>query len=64
MCAQSSTGANYTCTWSDAVTVGEKFIYAAQPALNRIVVIEIVDRLNPVEVRLRFYKSHHQPKNK
>jgi hypothetical protein len=38
------------CSWSDAVLVGGRYIYAAQPELNRIVVIETYERLNPVEV--------------
>lgn len=42
---------NQTCSWGDAVNVGNKFIYVSQPNLNRIVVIEVRDRFNPVEVR-------------
>lgn len=42
---------NRTCSWGDAVNVQNKFIYVSQPNLNRIVVIEVRDRFNPVEVR-------------
>ena len=38
------------CSWGDAVNVKNKFIYISQPKLNRVVVIEIQDRSNPVEV--------------
>ena len=40
------------CSWGDAVNVRNKFIYISQPKLNRIVVIEIQDRSNPVEVSI------------
>ena len=38
------------CSWGQAVNVRNKFIYISQPTLNRVVVIEIQDRSNPVEV--------------
>ncbi len=40
------------CSWGSAVNVLNKFIYITQPDLNRVVVIEIQDRSNPVEVRI------------
>jgi len=39
-----------SCEWSDAVMVGNKFIYAAQRTLERIIVIDVRDSLTPVEV--------------
>src|SRR6218665_34673 len=42
--------ANKTCSWGDAVNVRNSFIYATQPDLHRIVVIEVTNRMNPVEV--------------
>ena len=38
------------CSWGQAVNVRNKFIYISQPEQNRVVVIEIQDRSNPVEV--------------
>ena len=44
----------YSCIWGDAVNVRNKYIYVTQPTLNRIIVIEIEDRSNPVEVGTLF----------
>jgi len=44
-------GANVTCSWGEAVRLGSKFIYVTQPKLNRVVIIELMDRFNPMEVR-------------
>lgn len=44
--------ANKTCSWGDAVNVRNNFIYVTQPDLHRIVVIEVTNRMNPVEVRV------------
>ena len=38
------------CSWGQAVNVRNAFIYITQPKLNRVVVIELRDRANPVEV--------------
>ena len=43
---------NDSCSWGDAVIVGNKFVYISQQSNKRIVVLEITDRSNPVEVRL------------
>ena len=42
---------NKSCEWGEAAHVGNKFVYVAQPNLNRVVVIELSDRFNPIEVR-------------
>lgn len=42
---------NGSCSWGGAVNVKNKFIYVTQPKLNRVVVIEISDRFNPIEAR-------------
>ena len=47
---QTLCGNDSPCVWGDAVNVRNKYIYVTQPTLNRIVVIEIEDRSNPVEV--------------
>lgn len=41
---------NSNCSWGSAVNVRNKFIYITQPEQNRVVVVEIQDRSNPVEV--------------
>jgi len=38
------------CSWGQAVNVRNAFIYITQPKLNRVVVIELRDRANPVEI--------------
>jgi hypothetical protein len=38
------------CEWGRAVRVRDRYVYVAQPTLDRVVVIETTDRLNPVEV--------------
>lgn len=42
------------CDWGNAVNVQNKFIYASQPALNRLVVIDIRDHHSPVEVSKQY----------
>ena len=41
---------NKTCVWGSAVNIKNQYIYITQPTLNRVVVIEITERLNPIEV--------------
>ncbi|XP_056417492.1 follistatin-related protein 5 [Hyla sarda] len=55
------------CIWASAVIVKDKFIYAAQPMLNRIILVDIqaqkvVQAVNtdPVPVKLHYDKSHDQ----
>jgi len=50
----STTDKKRECVWGDVINVRGKFMYAAQPTLGRIVVVEIRDRLNPVEVNYWF----------
>jgi hypothetical protein len=38
------------CSWGEAVNVRDTFVYISQPSLNRVIVIELRDRGNPVEV--------------
>ena len=50
------------CSWGEAVNVNNRFLYVTQPKLNRVIVIEIQDRSNPVEVgtwwrRVEYYGS-------
>ncbi|XP_075716399.1 follistatin-related protein 5 isoform X2 [Rhinoderma darwinii] len=55
------------CVWASAVVVKDKFIYAAQPMLNRVILVDIqaqkvVQAVNtdPVPVKLHYDKSHDQ----
>jgi len=52
------------CSWGSAVNVRNRFIYVSQPLLNRVIVIEIQKRSNPVEVgqvkvTCRWCAGHH-----
>jgi len=47
LCGQSNAT---SCVWGAAVNVKNRFIYVTQPDLHRVVVVEVQDRLNPVEV--------------
>lgn len=38
------------CSWGPLVNVQNKFLYIAQPTENRVVVIDAVQTINPVEV--------------
>lgn len=40
------------CNWGPSVNVQNKFLYIAQPTENRVVVIDAVQTMNPVEVML------------
>ncbi len=40
------------CSWGAAVNVQNRLLYVTQPRLNRVVVIELMDRFNPVEVSI------------
>ena len=46
------------CSWGEAVNVKNKNVYVSQPEFNRVVVLEIMERFNPVEVHmlLAFYE--------
>ncbi|KAM4052281.1 follistatin-related protein 5 isoform 2-T2 [Anomaloglossus baeobatrachus] len=55
------------CVWASAVLVKDKFIYAAQPLLNRVILVDIqgqkvVQAVNtdPIPVTLHYDKSHDQ----
>lgn len=40
----------HPCSWGSTVNVRDKFIYISQPRENRVVVVEITRRWNPVQV--------------
>jgi|SRR6218665_1732294 len=44
---------NDSCSWGDAEVVGGLFVYVTQPFMKRVIVVDLKDRFNPVEVRMR-----------
>ena len=38
------------CSWGAAVNVHNTYVYISQPQLNRLVVVDLKDRANPIEV--------------
>ncbi|KAG5270240.1 hypothetical protein AALO_G00190350 [Alosa alosa] len=55
------------CVWSSAVNVKDKFIYATQPLLNRVLIVDIQSQkavqtvaTDAVPVKLHYDKSHDQ----
>uniref|UniRef100_A0A8D0WLX5 Follistatin-related protein 5 n=1 Tax=Sus scrofa TaxID=9823 RepID=A0A8D0WLX5_PIG len=55
------------CVWASAVNVKDKFIYAAQPTLDRVLVVDVQSQkvvqavsTDPVPVKLHYDKSHDQ----
>ncbi|KAM9795577.1 follistatin-related protein 5 [Neosynchiropus ocellatus] len=55
------------CVWSSAVNVQDKFIYATQPTLDRVLVVDVRSqkavqtvRTDPYPVKLHYDRSHDQ----
>ncbi|XP_023561517.1 follistatin-related protein 5, partial [Octodon degus] len=55
------------CVWASAVNVKDRFIYAAQPTLNRVLIVDVQSQkvvqavsTDPVPVKLHYDKSHDQ----
>ncbi|KAG8453867.1 hypothetical protein GDO86_000481 [Hymenochirus boettgeri] len=55
------------CQWASAVNVKDKFIYVAQPNLNRVLLVDVQTQkvvqavsTDPVPVKLHYDKSHDQ----
>uniref|UniRef100_A0A2K6EK74 Follistatin like 5 n=1 Tax=Propithecus coquereli TaxID=379532 RepID=A0A2K6EK74_PROCO len=55
------------CVWASAVNVKDKFIYVAQPTLDRVLIIDVQSQkvvqavsTDPVPVKLHYDKSHDQ----
>lgn len=38
------------CSWGNAITVKDRYIYIAQPEQNRVMVIDSAQTMNPVQV--------------
>ncbi|XP_053319617.1 follistatin-related protein 4 [Spea bombifrons] len=66
MC-QKAEGEHQSCLWSSAINVRDKYIYATQPKLNRVLMIDIqmqkikksID-VDPFPAKLLYDKSHDQ----
>ncbi|KFR08691.1 Follistatin-related protein 5, partial [Nipponia nippon] len=55
------------CVWATAVNVKDKFIYVAQPTLDRVLIVDVQSQkvvqavsTDPVPVKLHYDKSHDQ----
>lgn len=46
------------CDWGTAINVANKFVYASQSAMNRVVIIDVTKQWNPVQVRVSGEMSH------
>uniref|UniRef100_A0A8D2K495 Follistatin like 5 n=2 Tax=Theropithecus gelada TaxID=9565 RepID=A0A8D2K495_THEGE len=56
-----------SCVWASAVNVKDKFIYVAQPTLDRVLIVDVQSQkvvqavsTDPVPVKLHYDKSHDQ----
>ncbi|KAM5255718.1 follistatin-related protein 5 isoform 2-T2 [Ctenodactylus gundi] len=67
VCPKAEEDAVQRCVWASAVNVKDKFIYAAQPTLDRVLVVDVQSQkviqavsTDPVPVKLHYDKSHDQ----
>uniref|UniRef100_A0A673A516 Follistatin-like 5 n=1 Tax=Sphaeramia orbicularis TaxID=375764 RepID=A0A673A516_9TELE len=67
VCPSSTGEATQRCVWSSAVNVKDKFIYATQPTLDRVLIVDIQSQkavqtvsTDPYPVQLHYDKSHDQ----
>ncbi|XP_064205823.1 follistatin-related protein 4 isoform X1 [Anguilla rostrata] len=67
MCPKADGDAPHRCSWASAVSVRDRYVYAAQPLQNRLLIIDTqaqrvaqVVQTDPVPVKLHYDKSHDQ----
>ncbi|KAJ1216117.1 hypothetical protein NDU88_003723, partial [Pleurodeles waltl] len=67
VCPESGDGESQRCEWASAVNVKDKFIYVAQPHLDRLLIVDVQSQkamqivsTDPVPVKLHYDKSHDQ----
>ncbi|XP_075054165.1 follistatin-related protein 5 isoform X2 [Mixophyes fleayi] len=67
VCPKLEDNETQNCVWASAVNVKDKFIYVAQPKLNRVLLVDVqaqkvVQAVNtdPIPVKLHYDKSHDQ----
>uniref|UniRef100_A0A673SWL1 Follistatin like 4 n=1 Tax=Suricata suricatta TaxID=37032 RepID=A0A673SWL1_SURSU len=67
ICPQGEANGTQPCQWASAVNVRHRFIYVAQPALNRVLVVDVQAQkvlqsigVDPLPAKLSYDKSHDQ----
>uniref|UniRef100_A0A8D1IS67 Follistatin-related protein 4 n=1 Tax=Sus scrofa TaxID=9823 RepID=A0A8D1IS67_PIG len=67
ICPQGEEGAPQPCQWASAVNVRHRYIYVAQPALSRVLVVDVQAQkvlqsigVDPLPAKLSYDKSHDQ----
>ncbi|XP_039606262.1 follistatin-related protein 5 isoform X1 [Polypterus senegalus] len=67
VCPNHDNSTTQKCIWASAVNVRDKFIYVAQPTLDRVLIIDVQSQkavqtvsTDPVPVKLHYDKSHDQ----
>ncbi|XP_069487460.1 follistatin-related protein 5 isoform X2 [Ambystoma mexicanum] len=67
VCPKAEGGESQSCVWASAVNVKDKFIYVAQPDLDRVLIVDVQSQkavqivsTDPVPVKLHYDKSHDQ----
>lgn len=67
ICPHGEGGASQPCQWASAVNVRNRYIYVAQPALNRVLVVDVQAQkvlqsigVDPLPAKLLYDKSHDQ----
>ncbi|XP_019497703.1 PREDICTED: follistatin-related protein 4 [Hipposideros armiger] len=67
ICPQGEGDTSQLCEWASAVNVRHRYIYVAQPALNRILVVDVQAQkvlqsigVDPLPAKLSYDKSHDQ----
>ncbi|XP_040478387.1 follistatin-related protein 4 [Ursus maritimus] len=67
ICPQGEGNATQPCQWASAVNVRNRYIYVAQPALNRVLVVDVQAQkvlesigVDPLPAKLSYDKSHDQ----
>ncbi|XP_054550377.1 follistatin-related protein 4 isoform X2 [Talpa occidentalis] len=67
ICPRGEGDAPQPCQWASAVNVRHRYIYAAQPALNRVLVVDVQAQkvlqsigVDPLPAKLSYDKSHDQ----
>ncbi|XP_016053048.1 PREDICTED: follistatin-related protein 4 [Miniopterus natalensis] len=67
ICPQGEGDATQPCQWASAVNVRHRYIYVAQPTLNRVLVVDVQAQkvlqsigVDPLPAKLSYDKSHDQ----
>ncbi|XP_037657828.1 follistatin-related protein 4 isoform X2 [Choloepus didactylus] len=67
ICPQGEDDATQPCQWASAVNVRNRYIYVAQPALSRVLVVDVQAQkvlqsigVDPLPTKLSYDKSHDQ----